>query len=67
MQYIQCLLNREPVTSVVLKMMGTKEKNTETPLSFRQFHISEGCGFILPEPLVGHSFFFANCNIVVRM
>ncbi|XP_073675156.1 indoleamine 2,3-dioxygenase 1 [Garra rufa] len=32
--------------------MGTEVKNTETPLSLGQFHISEDCGFILPEPLV---------------
>ncbi|XP_050973078.1 indoleamine 2,3-dioxygenase 2 isoform X1 [Labeo rohita] len=31
--------------------MGTKMKNAETLLSLKQFHISEDCGFILPEPL----------------
>lgn len=46
--------DRESVTSIVLKIMGTKVKNTETPLSLEQFHISEDYGFILPEPLVGH-------------
>ncbi|KAF4109648.1 indoleamine 2,3-dioxygenase 1 isoform X1 [Onychostoma macrolepis] len=32
-------------------MMATKVKNTETPLSLEQFHISEDYGFILPEPM----------------
>uniref|UniRef100_A0A8C1S1L2 Indoleamine 2,3-dioxygenase 1 n=2 Tax=Cyprinus carpio TaxID=7962 RepID=A0A8C1S1L2_CYPCA len=31
--------------------MDTKVKNTETPMSLKQFHISEDYGFILPEPL----------------
>uniref|UniRef100_A0A671TD34 Indoleamine 2,3-dioxygenase 2-like n=1 Tax=Sinocyclocheilus anshuiensis TaxID=1608454 RepID=A0A671TD34_9TELE len=31
--------------------MDTKVKNTETLLSLGQFHISEDCGCILPEPL----------------
>ncbi|KAK7146536.1 hypothetical protein R3I93_014094 [Phoxinus phoxinus] len=31
--------------------MGTEVKHTETLLSLRKFHISEDCGFILPEPL----------------
>ncbi|KTG31104.1 hypothetical protein cypCar_00035182 [Cyprinus carpio] len=44
--------DRESVISIVLKIMGTKVKNTEIPLSLEQFHISEDYGFILPEPLV---------------
>ncbi|XP_016090739.1 indoleamine 2,3-dioxygenase 1 isoform X2 [Sinocyclocheilus grahami] len=43
--------DRESVTSILLKIMGTKVKNTEIPLSLEQFHISEDYGFILPEPL----------------
>jgi len=38
--------------------MGTAVKNTGTLLSLRKFHISEDCGFILPEPLVGHYTFY---------
>ncbi len=54
--------DRESVTSIVLKMMGTKVKNTETPLSLEQFHISEDYGFILPEPLVGrYTFYITFC------
>ncbi len=41
------------VTSIVLTIMATKVKNTATPLSLEQFHISEDYGFILSEPLVG--------------
>lgn len=43
--------------------MRTKVKNTETLLSLGQFHISESCGFILPEPLVGHFIYFTGTKL----
>ncbi|XP_077079822.1 indoleamine 2,3-dioxygenase 1 isoform X2 [Siphateles boraxobius] len=38
--------------------MGTEVKNTETLLSLRKSHISEDCGFILPEPLTDLPLYF---------
>lgn len=59
--YARHSLNRESVTSIILNIMGTEVKNTDTPLSLKKFHISEDYGFILPEPLVGH---YTLCNIM---